>query len=458
MKIVIIGGGSFGTAFASQLSSCKKNKITLLVRDKNTSNEINNFHLNSKYFPNKKLNENIFASVEYSILEHADLVFIAIPTKEIANVINPLKKYLPKDTLLVNMAKGILENGQTIVEYLEENLNHQNVCSLKGASFSAEMIHDVPTLLTLGFKEKNQLDKVEKAFEYTNLYLDYTIDIRGVELLSALKNIYAILLGYMDAKYNAVNTRFLFLTKTFSELKIILKAMGGRAETLDLSCGLGDFALTSLNDLSRNRTLGLLIGKGFYNQATQENSVVLEGIKTISYVNEIISKDLRKKLPLLEALIQLLVHNDLQAFSKNFNSLFKRKFTTVLTYGTYDLLHYGHLEILRRAKQLGDRLIVGLSTDEFNRGKGKECVLNYEKRKQLLEALPYVDMVIPENKWEQKVEDVQNHHVDIFVMGSDWEGKFDFLNEYCEVRYFPRTKGISTSVLKKVINTEKDNK
>src|SRR5690606_7969243 len=183
----------------------------------------------------------------------------------ISKIIPLLKENLSKNTLLVNMAKGILEDGKTIVEFIEEEINHHNICSLKGASFSAEMIHDLPTLLTMGFKERNQLDKIEKTFLNTNLFLDYTIDIRGVELLSALKNIYAILLGYMDAKHNAANTRFMFLTKTFKELKIILKELGGKAETVDLSCGIGDFALTSLNDLSRNRTLGLLIGKGFYN-------------------------------------------------------------------------------------------------------------------------------------------------------------------------------------------------
>ncbi|GGE54820.1 glycerol-3-phosphate cytidylyltransferase [Pullulanibacillus camelliae] len=120
----------------------------------------------------------------------------------------------------------------------------------------------------------------------------------------------------------------------------------------------------------------------------------------------------------------------------------------VLTYGTYDLLHYGHINLLKRARDLGDYLIVGLSTDEFNASKHKEAYHSYENRKLILEAIRYVDEVIPENNWEQKIDDVINNNVDIFVMGDDWEGKFDFLKDYCEVVYLPRTVGVSTTKIK----------
>ena len=120
----------------------------------------------------------------------------------------------------------------------------------------------------------------------------------------------------------------------------------------------------------------------------------------------------------------------------------------ILTYGTFDLLHYGHINLLRRARMLGDYLIVALSTDEFNRGKGKECYFSYEERKMLVESIRYVDLVIPETCWEQKVEDVKEFKVDVFVMGDDWKGKFDFLKDYCEVVYLPRTPEISTSKIK----------
>ena len=122
----------------------------------------------------------------------------------------------------------------------------------------------------------------------------------------------------------------------------------------------------------------------------------------------------------------------------------------VITYGTFDLLHYGHINLLRRAKQYGDYLIVALSTDEFNwEEKRKKCYFDYEKR---LEAIRYVDLVIPEESWEQKRTDVREYHVDTFVMGNDWEGKFDFLKEFCEVVYLPRTPEISISQIKKDLN------
>lgn len=121
----------------------------------------------------------------------------------------------------------------------------------------------------------------------------------------------------------------------------------------------------------------------------------------------------------------------------------------IITYGTFDLLHYGHVRLLQRAKALGDYLIVALSTDEFNWSqKQKKCYFTYEERKNLLEAIRYVDLVIPEENWEQKVTDVQEYKVDTFVMGDDWEGKFDFLKEYCDVVYLPRTPEISTTQIK----------
>lgn len=121
----------------------------------------------------------------------------------------------------------------------------------------------------------------------------------------------------------------------------------------------------------------------------------------------------------------------------------------VITYGTFDLLHYGHINLLRRAKELGDYLIVALSTDEFNwNSKHKKCYFTYEERKQLLEAIRYVDLVIPETCWEQKAQDVKEFRVDTFVMGDDWTGKFDSLKEACEVVYLSRTPDISTTQIK----------
>ncbi|GAA0341084.1 glycerol-3-phosphate cytidylyltransferase [Oceanobacillus oncorhynchi subsp. oncorhynchi] len=121
---------------------------------------------------------------------------------------------------------------------------------------------------------------------------------------------------------------------------------------------------------------------------------------------------------------------------------------TILTYGTFDLLHVGHVNLLKRAKEMGDYLIVGLSTDDFNILKHKQSFYSYEDRKIILESVRYVDKVIPEISWEQKKDDILTYHVDTFVMGNDWKGKFDALRSFCEVVYLPRTDGISSTLIK----------
>ncbi len=130
----------------------------------------------------------------------------------------------------------------------------------------------------------------------------------------------------------------------------------------------------------------------------------------------------------------------------------------VITYGTYDLLHVGHINLLRRAKAMGDYLIVAISSDEFNALKNKKAYYSFEDRKKILESIKYVDEVIPEYTWEQKISDVVDNNVDVFVMGSDWTGKFDFLKDYCEVIYLPRTEGISTTKIKNDLNLKEKTK
>lgn len=131
---------------------------------------------------------------------------------------------------------------------------------------------------------------------------------------------------------------------------------------------------------------------------------------------------------------------------------------TVLTYGTFDLFHIGHVRLLRRLKELGDRLIVAVSSDEFNRLKGKKCLIPYEQRAEILSSVKYVDMVIPEHDWEQKVSDIVKHNVNIMAMGNDWAGEFDHLKAYCEVIYLPRTDGISTTDIKSLLTAFDEDK
>src|SRR5690554_832442 len=122
---------------------------------------------------------------------------------------------------------------------------------------------------------------------------------------------------------------------------------------------------------------------------------------------------------------------------------------TVITYGTFDMFHIGHLKLLRRLSEMGDKVIVAVSTDEFNELKGKKTLIPYDQRSAIVEAIDCVDLVVPEESWEQKVEDIKKYDVDLFAIGDDWRGKFDFLEDYCEVVYLSRTKNISTTELKR---------
>lgn len=125
----------------------------------------------------------------------------------------------------------------------------------------------------------------------------------------------------------------------------------------------------------------------------------------------------------------------------------------VLTYGTFDLLHHGHIRLLRRAKALGDYLVVAVSTDEFNAGKGKAAHHSYETRKEIVESIRYVDLVIPEVSWEQKVDDIKDYAIDVVVMGDDWadSDRFDYLKEHCDLVFLPRTDGVSTTEIKEAL-------
>lgn len=128
------------------------------------------------------------------------------------------------------------------------------------------------------------------------------------------------------------------------------------------------------------------------------------------------------------------------------------KYSTIITYGTFDMFHVGHVRLLKQLKSIANNVVVGVSTDEFNLGKGKRSLLPFEQRKEILEACKYVNTVIPESTWEQKQYDIDTFKCDAFAIGDDWKGKFDHLKSQCDVIYLPRTVGISTTELKSSLN------
>ncbi|HAQ65002.1 MAG TPA: hypothetical protein DCR43_03980 [Bacteroidales bacterium] len=273
--ICIAGAGTMGTALGHILADKEALDVTLLSVETSVVDEINITHYNSAYFPQIKLNPRLQATTDTSVLNVADVVFLALPSVVVVNYLVQLSGDLNPKALLVNLSKGFGNDNQTIVENLQQLLPNP-VCTLKGPTFARELINHIPTSMTIGAANLQVVDDVTQLFSSTIICTDSTTDVTGVELVSILKNIYAIIIGIVDAQFSSPNLRFLVFTKAFNEMRHILAYSGGHEETMFRYCGIGDFGLTALNDLSRNRTLGLLIGKGFFSNDIPDK-VVLEG-------------------------------------------------------------------------------------------------------------------------------------------------------------------------------------
>jgi len=274
-NIVILGAGSIGTAIGNSLAGREDLKVRILSIEEEVVQSISRDHINQKYFPNIRLNPRLIASSNELLIQDADIIFIAIPSIAVMDYMKHLQGIIPPQAVLINLAKGFGCNKSLISECISTILKNP-VCALKGPSFAREIINNMPTSFTLASDDVKVVHYVNPLFEGTNLYTDNSSDLLGVEVLSILKNIYAIIIGIVDAQFNSPNLRFLIFTKAFNEMRQILLHFGGKEETMFNYCGIGDFGLTALNDLSRNRTLGLLIGKGFFTEDISDK-VVLEG-------------------------------------------------------------------------------------------------------------------------------------------------------------------------------------
>jgi len=280
--IYFIGGGAIATSMGNVLSKKPELDITILSIENNVVNSINALHENLKYFPNFKLEPALKASDDFSMLVNRAIVFLAIPSVAIVNFLKEQK--IHPESIIVNLAKGFGNERKTIVECMEAFLPNP-LCTLKGPSFAREIINNQHTAFTLGARNGNIFNLFEDIFSDTTIHIDHTDDIQGVEFLSILKNIYAIVIGIVDAQYESPNLKFMIFTKALGEMRQLLLHFGGRKKTLFNYCGIGDYALTALNDLSRNRTLGLLIGKGFFTDYISEK-VVLEGRIAVNVFHE----------------------------------------------------------------------------------------------------------------------------------------------------------------------------
>jgi glycerol-3-phosphate dehydrogenase (NAD(P)+) len=304
-RIAILGAGTLGTALGNIILDNQAHTVTLFSIEESVVNAINAHAINAKYFPGIYLHQELKATTHFEKLKECDLIFIAIPSVVVIDHLMQIRANIPEQAILVNLAKGFGDAHKTLTTFLREKFPNP-VCSMKGPSFAKEIINRVPTAFTLGVKGDGEKHKIASAFENTSIHLDFTDDIEGVEILSILKNIYAISMGIVDAHFNSPNVRFLFLTKAFNEMRKILLQFGGREETIFKYCGYGDFTLTALNDLSRNRTLGLLIGKGFFTQHISHD-LVLEGQVAVNVFYEEISKnvDIHHEYPIISELYKI---------------------------------------------------------------------------------------------------------------------------------------------------------
>ncbi len=305
-KTALIGAGTIGTALGNILAEAGREKILLHSIESEVVKDINLTHINSKYFPTLHLHPSLVATADEKMLENCSIIFLAIPSVSMIDFLTKIQTSLPPRAVLVNLAKGFGYENKTIMECLREGFPNP-LCTMKGPSFAREIINRLPTGFTLGCENPDHNTKIRNVFEGTNIHLDYSDDIRGVEILSILKNIYAVVLGIVDAQFNSPNLRFLILTKAFREMRKVLLHFGGRESTLFNYCGYGDFTLTALNDLSRNRTFGLLIGKGFFTEHVS-NELVLEGKTAVNVFYEQISMDLcvEDNFPIMAELYHIL--------------------------------------------------------------------------------------------------------------------------------------------------------
>ena len=287
-KIALIGAGTIGTSLANILAETGRENILLHSIESQIVEEINRTQINSKYFPTLHLNPGLHATTDNKLLEYAKIIFLAIPSVAMIDYLKKIASHIPPDAILINLAKGFGNGNSTILECLKDEFPNP-VCTMKGPSFAREIINRLPTGFTLGSENPDHVLKIRKIFTNTNIHIDYSDDTRGVEILSILKNIYAIALGIVDAQFNSPNLRFLILTRAFKEMRKVLVFAGGKIDTLFNYCGYGDFTLTALNDLSRNRTLGLLIGKGFFTEHVS-HELVLEGKTAVDVFYELIAK------------------------------------------------------------------------------------------------------------------------------------------------------------------------
>ncbi|BAW31301.1 MAG TPA: NAD(P)-binding domain-containing protein [Methanothermobacter sp.] len=302
MKISVIGAGSFGTAIAQILAENVDN-VYLLARNKKRAEYINRTHENKWYHPGIKLDEKIKVAIiqeSDEIIEDSDYIFFAVPSGSLRSIIKSFDSHL-KDKKIISCIKGIeYPSLKPMTTVIQEETDSKTVFCISGPNFADELIRGVTSGITIGAPIKYQKN-IRGLLESQNIILDYSENIKGVEFCGILKNVYAVGMGILDGRITGENHRYTLLTLCFKEMKQILDEMG-YVKLLDKFCGFGDFLLTALTDKSRNRTLGLMLGKKM--QLSEKSTITIESLRSIKAIRTLTNN---LNLPILE-----LVHKTLE--------------------------------------------------------------------------------------------------------------------------------------------------
>lgn len=484
MNIGVIGAGTWGMALARMLCNSGHNVIVWSA----LPDEIEEYSTTRRHrnLPNMVIPDEMDFTVDLeTACRDKDILLFAVPSVFVRNTARSAAPFIPDGQIIVDVAKGIEpKTFKTMSEVIKDELvSNAYVVALSGPTHAEEVARDLPSTIVSACEDISVAEKVQNVFMNPVMRVYTNTDVKGVEICAALKNIIALASGISSGLGYGDNAKAALITRGLAEMRRLGKKLGCLDDTFSGLAGMGDLIVTATSVHSRNNKCGYLIGQGYeVDDAVKQVGMVVEGINAIPAAMAM-SEAYDVEMPIVSAVDAIINHgakpSDTVAklmgrkkkteltrpvLDMNYESAVVRNakirvkgdqsMKRVITYGTFDLLHYGHINLLRRAKALGDYLIVVISSDEFNwNQKQKKCYFSYEQRKALVESIRYVDLVIPEESWDQKRSDMHEYHVDTFVMGDDWKGKFDFLEEEgVEVVYLPRTPEISTSQIKKDLN------
>ena len=483
-RVGVLGAGTWGMALARMLSNSGKmvmvwSALSFEIEEYSTTRRHRNL-------PNMIIPDEIeFTSDLKEVCTDKDILLFAVPSVYVRQTAKASAEFINDGQIIVDVAKGIEPvTFKTMSEVIYEELANKGikVVALSGPTHAEEVAMDLPTTIISACEDISVAEYVQNIFMNSCMRVYTNTDVKGVEICGALKNIIALASGISAGLGYGDNAKAALITRGLVEIRRLGKQLGCLDDTFSGLAGMGDLIVTATSKHSRNNRCGYLIGQGYaVDDAVKQVGMVVEGINAIPAAIDM-AKKYNVEMPIVKAVdavinhgaapvdtVQMLMGREKKteltrpAFDSDIESVIRKnrdagdaKMRKVITYGTFDLLHYGHVNILRRAKALGDYLIVAISTDEFNwNEKQKKCYFTYEQRKALVEAIKYVDLVIPEESWDQKRSDIHKYNVDTFVIGDDWKGKFDFLKEEgAEVVYLPRTPEISTSQIKKDLHNK----